>query len=189
MIPQPMQLVKLLLPRRVHRAPPDAPRVKGGDSMANTATYSDTPSLAAWNAALSEGSSAAARITALDSKIAVLDAQLNALTGAGSVRMVWGTYVGTGSSGSEHPNSLSFAGRPLSITVRSADAPSVEDCLILRYGMKTFHSVNGTHTSTSNKAIWNGNTVSWYTMDSTSPITLQMNYRNVVYNYIAVVGM
>ena len=61
--------------------------------MANTATYSDPPNLAAWNTIAGSTS---------------------------NVCIVWGTYAGTGEYGTEHPNTLSFDGTLLRVTIVQA---------------------------------------------------------------------
>ena len=126
--------------------------------MANTATYRDTPNLAAWNA----------------------------IAGcAGNVRIVTGTYVGTGTYGKSHLNSLSFDGTLLRISIaKQDDNENLYRCTLdasspipsVLYGT-IYYSLYCT---------WTDNKVTWY---QTENAERQFNKSGATYRYFALLAV
>lgn len=79
------------------------------------------------------------------------------LTNRAFARIYIGSYVGTGTYGSDHPNSLTFNFKPKLILITSDKAHS-----ILISGC-TYYSFEHGSTSYSGIVGWSGNSVTWYT--------------------------
>lgn len=95
-----------------------------------------------------------------------------------AVKMETGSYVGTGTSGSSNPNTLTFPFEPQMVFVSSSQR-SYSTAPMLRNSSRS-----STGTSTSNLDItvqWTDNGVSWYA----STIDHQLNYSGTTYYYIA----
>lgn len=73
------------------------------------ATLEDRLTLAAWNAATE---------------------------GRGNTKLVWGTYTGTGESGSAHPNTLTFEGQPLWVFITYDGIPQGDNGLQVVFGAR-----------------------------------------------------
>lgn len=98
------------------------------------------------------------------------------------VRIATGSYTGTGTYGSSHPNSLTFSFPPEFLVVSPNQEPYR---LFLVRGMKKSNT-SPTGGSDGNVAVaWDGSTVSWYG-DSTGDVYLQLNRRGTPYFYFAI---
>ena len=127
-----------------------------------TATYSDVLTLAAWNAAM---------------------------TGMGNVKLVWGSYTGTGVSGPENPNILTFDGAPLLLRIRPMWDFDKEYTLNMQRGYNTAKLPVSTSTSPVDLSCsWFDNYVSWHTTGGNNA-TFQLNLQGKTYWYFALVGV
>ena len=104
-------------------------------------------------------------------------------SGGNNCRITYGSYVGTGTSGRNHPNSLTFNFYPLFVIVmsRAAQGRDGSPCFMMRgetVGNSTteFASIN---------LSWTNSGVSWYDVDSFSKPENQNNTEGVTYHYIA----
>ena len=111
----------------------------------------------------------------------------NAQTSAdGKAIAVYGTYEGTGTSGSNNPNSLTFDGKPLLVAILPSNTGgsmyglgflAVKDAPFLFTSM---------HDSKSYCALsWTGNTLSWY---NNSYHNYQFNTSGYTYYYVALLA-
>ena len=100
-------------------------------------------------------------------------------------RIVTGTYTGTGTYGSSHPNTLSFDFAPKFVLIRITG-------LSFYYGLALFSPLtNGSPDLAGNSysgeervfASWNGNSVSWYNEDRAKK---QLNEEGRTYCYLAI---
>ena len=107
-------------------------------------------------------------------------------------KIVSGSYVGTGTYGSDNKNSLTFDGIPklliVSSTVSSAYGGSrTYPQLVFVYGQSGSISsliTNGSDIFASATVSRSGNTVSWYSADAAAQ---QLNVSGTTYNYIAII--
>ena len=112
-----------------------------------------------------------------------------ALAAAGNCRIVIGSYVGTGTSGKNNPNTLTFDFEPMvifmDVTTRvggSAITNSGPGYSIFFRGVEECNNANGKGLVTT----WDGNSVSWYYDSSASDsVKQQYNTNNQIYYYIA----
>lgn len=105
---------------------------------------------------------------------------------ATSPKIAIGYYVGTGTSGEENKNSLTFNFSPSLLVIRAND-PSIEYGGIFVKGQEDGipDARRSGVTSTGHIYIeWNGNTVNWYSPDKFSSI--QLNELNYIYYYTAI---
>ena len=127
-------------------------------------TYSDKPTLEAWNA------------------------MAQTIAGAGNCRIAFGTYTGDATYGESHPNTLTFDFEPKLVIVQDllgsamdvpADLESKSTMLMIR-GLDRFYFCN------MNQYViltWEGNSVSWY---NTQSPRYQHNSDNADYLYLAI---
>lgn len=99
----------------------------------------------------------------------------------------YGSYVGTGTSGSSNPNNLNFSFNPKIVFVTDASSTSTNNFyepLMLVNGGKfyTVYKVYSDDYYTLNVG-WQGNGVSWYASNNAGA---QMNISGVTYNYFAI---
>ena len=107
-----------------------------------------------------------------------------AVTKCGNCKIVYGSYTGTETYGSENPSTLAFASKPLFIVIRSAEGnfgTGADQKLILVYG-STWCKSTDTSSNSHNFVTWSGNSVSWYCTNSAYN---QMNQSERVYWYVA----
>lgn len=90
-----------------------------------------------------------------------------------------GSYVGTGTSGADNPNELTFPFEPKIVIVTAA-----YDFIMIRPNQKHFLEV--ADNNYNNQITWNGNSVSWYCDRTTSGSIGQSNQNNLNYYYIAI---
>ena len=103
-----------------------------------------------------------------------------------AVRIAIGSYSGTGKSGKNYPNSLTFDFAPKFVYIMSSSeiSSSYNRLLLIRGCTK---AISGESSSTENTITWSGNTVSWYTgTTQTEHIAGQLNKSGTTYRYFAV---
>ena len=98
-------------------------------------------------------------------------------------RFAYGSYVGTGESGRNHPNSLTFDFYPMFIIImsRAAQGRDQSPCFMMRGETVG----NSTKTAASINLSWTDSGVSWYDVDSFSKPENQNNTEGVTYHYLA----
>ena len=101
-----------------------------------------------------------------------------ALAAAGNCHIVTGSYVGTGTWGSDHPNTLTFGFSPKVVIIMGQKAYSNAITLIAP-AQTAYLSMD----SRSVQVTWNETGVSWY--QTNNGADYQLNTQNVIYNYIA----
>ena len=125
-------------------------------------TYSDKPTLSAWNA-LAE-----------------------AAAGAGNCKIAYGTYTGDGMSGSSYPNTITVDFQPKLLIVQQASGAAMEpyavysdrQTVVAIRGLEKFQFVEMRYEIT---LIWEDNAVKWYNAGSPNE---QFNVRGTTYAYL-----
>ena len=121
---------------------------------------------------------------ALHDNAAALSALRTTLSTHGTItRFAYGSYVGTGESGQNHPNSLTFDFYPMFIIImsRAAQGRDQSPCFMMRGETVG----NSTETAASINLSWTDSGVSWYDVDSFSEPENQNNTEGVTYHYLA----
>ena len=121
---------------------------------------------------------------ALHDNAATLSALQTTLSTHGTLtRFTYGSYVGTGESGQNHPNSLTFDFYPMFIIImsRAAQGRDQSPCFMMRGETVG----NSTETAASINLSWTDSGVSWYDVDSFSEPENQNNTEGVTYHYLA----
>ena len=102
-----------------------------------------------------------------------------------------GSYVGTGTYGSDNKNSLTFGGVPKLLIISGGASvgyggPKSYKQIIYLYGMNNFTTISSDGTSADDmqvvKLFASGNTVSWYSKDDAAG---QLNKSGTTYYYVA----
>ncbi len=109
---------------------------------------------------------------------------------SGSLKIVTGSYRGTGTAGSGKPCSLTFDGEPQLVIISSGETSGVTRGLIvlIKGAYDTLGMGSQSHTKDSLTIEWGENSVSWYSYgETTIDATLQANYLDSTYNYFAIV--
>ena len=108
-----------------------------------------------------------------------------AAAGAGNCQIVTGTYTGNGQSGSSHPNTLTFPGKPLLVIVHSVERyNTASERMVLVRGANWGFSE---HVNNYNSLVtWGDTSVSWYAPDEN--YIRQMNISNRKYVYVALMA-
>ena len=99
-----------------------------------------------------------------------------------ATRIVTGSYIGTGTSGSSARNSLTFDSQPKAVMVTLTDNYNYGGFL-WQYGITSGRSYQASTSSSSVTISWSGNTVSWYSKGGND---VQLNTKNDVYYYFAI---
>ena len=117
-----------------------------------------------------------AKAAADKAELQAADAALRASMGSGgkTCRIVWGSYVGNGEYGREHPSSLTFDFKPHMIFALYAST-----YIIMQRGCISSIG-NSVYTCVS---AWEDRSVSWYNTQSSAN---QLNINNVTYYYVAI---
>ena len=106
-----------------------------------------------------------------------------ALASCGNCKIVYGTYTGTGKSGSANPNKLTFSGKPVLVIVQAqSNTTDFDFHLRLVRGCGWAVGDRGNYSYT-NSVAWGENYVSWYNDKAET----QFNLQNSVYSYIALI--
>lgn len=127
----------------------------------------------------------------LDAEVSARQSAVNALNTAvgqcGNCRIASGTYTGTGGSGAESPNRLTFPFQPSLVIVQRRSGSGTDGSSSREFGKLMmvmvrpltcyFHS-NGTYTNT---LTWSGNSLQWYGFNA----QLQHNIQGETYLYVA----
>ena len=121
---------------------------------------------------------------ALHDNAATLSALQTTLSTHGTLtRFAYGSYVGTGESGSSHPTSLTFDFYPIFVVImcREIQDRDGSPCFLMRgetvaNSTKQFKSIN---------VSWTNSGVSWYDVDSFHEPENQNNAAGVTYHYFA----
>lgn len=111
---------------------------------------------------------------------ALIDAALASLSDF--PKFTLGSYVGTGSSGSSHPNILTFDFTPKLVIVAAVVPYYASDM----YQGIFIHGTRGNIVKSTQFALctWGENSLSWYAEGSNDVYT-QLNFNGMVYSYIA----
>ena len=102
------------------------------------------------------------------------------ISGHGLTNIAAGSYVGTGTSGSDNKNSLTFSFEPKFIFIHRAVAASSQPFVALVYGCRFFGDDSKEYTHVE----WDGKTVRWWAHNQTAAI--QYNASNTTYCYVAI---
>lgn len=122
-------------------------------------TYSDKPTLEAWNAL------------------------------GGGAKIAYGTYIGDGTYGAEHPVTLTFDFEPKLLIVEPTDmgatfqTPSGDEFRIALLALRGVTEYRFRNVGITIKLAWNGNSVSWYEGSSERNMC---NMANKSYTYLAI---
>lgn len=104
-------------------------------------------------------------------------------------RIAVGSYVGTGTCGSKHPNSLTFDFEPKLVVLEVNKAGDLRPGTVF-VGGQTYNSGMGFVSSSFNTLdlhiSWEGNTVSWYTNTDADEGEKQFNSAGTTYFYFAI---
>lgn len=108
---------------------------------------------------------------------------------SGLLKVTTGSYVGTGTSGSTNPNTLTFDFEPLLVFVSYSRYLAIF-CKGAPYatvvGAHGFSYNGNTYAWFITDISWAENAVIWYTTDTSSPPSSQLNISGATYNYIAI---
>lgn len=106
-----------------------------------------------------------------------------ALANCGNCKIVYGSYTGTGESGSDHPNQLTFSFKPLMVFVisPSTDYAGTDYCLRMTRPM-AFAMLASGGANYENTVVWNAKSVQWSNKKGSA---YQFNSSGDVYNYVA----
>ena len=99
---------------------------------------------------------------------------------------VYGTYKGTGTSGSDNPNSLTFDGKPLLVAILPSNTIGYMyglGFLAVKDAPFLFTSMHDSKSSCTTS--WTGNTLSWY---SSGYPQYQFNVNGYTYYYVALLA-
>ena len=121
--------------------------------------------------------------TALKSSADGVAALQTALASCGNCKIVYGTYTGSGKSGSANPNKLTFDGKPVLVIVQAQNNSTNFDFhlrMIRGCGWAVGDRGNYSYT---NSVTWGENFVSWTNDDAET----QFNLQGSVYSYIALI--
>lgn len=121
-----------------------------------------------------------------DDVLALLYPIVDAVAKCGNCKIVYGSYTGTETYGSENPSTLAFASKPLFIVIRAVEGnfgTGADQKMILVYGSTWCKSVD-TSSNSHNFVTWSGNSVSWYGYSAYG----QMNESETVYRYVALLA-
>ena len=153
-------------------------------TAADTATAAQGDALAAQQAAQNAQTAASGKATMSEVNAAISAAL------AGGAKVATGSYAGSGTYGSSNPNSLTFGFEPKMVVV--AGSSSATDQFYSGCWLKGATRGNYQYCRTSTGSLsqaylsltWSGNTLSWYTYNS-SPVE-QGNTSGTTYYWIAI---
>lgn len=131
------------------------------------------------------------KLAKLYEKITVVDSKLKTVLGDliyvpanqiyGGVKLVTGTYTGTGTYGSSNPNSLTFEFEPKAIFIQGEDI-KLDILIMIRSTLYTGKDTSSGSSTAKCNITWGSNTVSWYSNSETN----QSNDGSIKYYYIAI---
>ena len=103
----------------------------------------------------------------------------------GFTKIATGSYVGTGTAGSPNPNSLTFNLEPKVVIIVQNGYDNFPGTVFIR-GQTQSATIGENYISNSQLTVgWSGNTVSWYTGNSSYGARAQLNISGNTYFYIA----
>lgn len=122
-------------------------------------------------------------------KTAVVDGEGNELLSIPGVQIETGSYTGTGTYGSSNPNSLTFGFEPKVVFIYGYSGYPSFPAVFIRGTTRfiPFAYGNGDFTAAYYcVCTWNGNTVQWYTSNTSSyAVNSQLNGNGYIYYYVA----
>ena len=107
-----------------------------------------------------------------------IDAAIKAVA-EGGIKLVTGSYVGTGSYGASNPNTLTFDFSPKVVLIRSSKTNS---SVFLIRGTE----IGWSGTSAYFNVIWGEKTLSWYAPSNGDTSANMLNAKDAVYHYFAI---
>ena len=102
-----------------------------------------------------------------------------ALAAAGNCYLVQGTYVGTGTVGKDHPNSITFDGKAALVIIMGGKYHAI----LVRSSTEAEGYIDGS--ARQYVVTWTSNSVSWYNINSTQSPESQLNGEGITYYYVA----
>lgn len=141
---------------------------------------------AAQNTANAANSAAGTAQNTANSALAAANSAVTVTNSKASI--VYGTYVGTNTSGQESPNSLTFPFQPKFVIIKVNDTGGEAYTFLAVYGCpSTFIVGNITGAYAYNVITWLGNTMQWYNYyGGGSNSGYQMNQGARTYYYVAI---
>ena len=121
--------------------------------------------------------------TALKANADGVAALQTALASCGNCKVVYGTYTGTGKSGSANPNKLTFDGKPVLVIVQAQSNTTDFDFHLRMIRGCDWAVGDRNNYSYTNSVAWGENYVSWYNNKAET----QFNLQGSVYSYIALI--
>lgn len=121
--------------------------------------------------------------TALKSGADGVAALQTALASCGNCKIVYGTYIGNGKSGSANPNKLTFDGKPVLVIVQAQSNTTDFDFHLRMIRGCDWAVGDRNNYSYTNSVAWGENYVSWYNNKAET----QFNLQGSVYSYIALI--
>ena len=157
------------------------------DQVLRTDFNQDNAKIDAALAAKAELSNHEALAQTVSGLSATVEEHTAAIAKLGNCQVVFGTYIGTGTAGASHPNTLSFPHSPVLIAIRRLN-PNGGDTSgpVLVRGATSFHPFQGVANSETD-IVWGENSVSWYSEGNNT--TYQQNILNATYAYAALLQM
>ena len=123
--------------------------------------------------------------TALKSNADKAAALQTALASCGNCKIVYGTYTGTGKSGSANPNKLTFDGKPVLVIVQEEKQTADMDINLRMLRPCTWAQGAATNDNWVNTVTWGAAQVQWYSRNDYAPT--QFNETGKKYYYLALI--
>ena len=116
-----------------------------------------------------------------------LAGQAATITAKGNCKIVYGTYIGTGTFKENGKNTLTFSAQPIFVSIRSSLAPGGGgQCVPFLMMRDAPHAVPSDEAYNSySTVLWNDKSVSWY---SNSGVADQLNVSGQKYFYVALLN-
>ena len=117
-----------------------------------------------------------------------IDQQINELKqqiSETSVKIVTGSYVGTGTYGEDNPNTLTFDFEPKVVMISRSDGSDSHGGILFIHGQLQYSqwgTYGGSAYGLSGEIEWEGNSVSWYS----DKLSGQFNLANITYFFAAI---
>ena len=123
--------------------------------------------------------------TALKSNADKAAALQTALASCGNCKIVYGTYTGSGKSGSANPNKLTFDGKPVLVIVQEEKQTADMDINLRMLRPCTWAQGAATNDNWVNTVTWGAKQVAWYNYREYAPT--QFNETGKKYYYLALI--
>ena len=108
-----------------------------------------------------------------------------ALASCGNCKIVYGTYTGSGKSGSANPNKLTFSGKPVLVIVQEEKQTADMDINLRMLRPCTWAQGAATNDNWGNAVTWGAAQVQWYSRNDYAPT--QFNETGKKYYYLALI--